>query len=343
MNPFATKPLGRTSLRLPALGFGGAGLGHTTEEISDTQAEATLAAAWEAGIRYYDTSPWYGRGLSERRVGSFLLHQPAGERIISTKVGRLFSAPSDPAAFAASKRPWPSGLHFEHRYDYSYAAIMRAYEDSLQRLGVNRVHALLIHDLDAANVGGEEKVDQHFDELDRGGGFRALEELKSAGLIAAIGAGINYNGLMPRFLERFDLDFFLVARPYTLVEQDVLDAEFPACEARGVGIVIGAVFATGILATGPIEGARYNYHTATPEELDRVRRMQAVCARHGVPLASAALQFPLHHPIVASVIPGAFSPAQVVENVRAMAHEIPDALWHELKAEKLIRADAPTP
>lgn len=342
MNPFATRPLGRTALRLPALGFGGAALGNIADEITEAQAEATLAAAWNAGIRYFDTSPWYGRGLSERRLGSFLLHQPAEQRIISTKVGRLFSAPADPAAFARSERAWPGGLHFEHRHSYTYDAIMRSYEDSLQRLGVNRVDALLVHDLDADNVGGDERVKAHLDELSRGG-FRALEELKGAGLISAIGVGINFNGLIPTFLARFALDFFLVARPYTLVEQDVLDAEFPACAARGVGVVIGAVFATGILATGPVEGARYNYHAATAGELERVRRMQAVCARHGVPLAAAALQFPLHHPIVASVIPGAFAPAQVVENVAAMRHEIPDALWHELKAEKLIRADAPTP
>ncbi len=150
-------------------------------------------------------------------------------------------------------------------------------------------------------------------------------------------------GTIPAFLERVDADFFLVATPYTLVEQPVLDEEFPLCAARGVGLVIGAVFATGILATGAVPGARYNYHVATPEELERVRRMQAVCARHGVPLAAAALQFPMHHPLVASVIPGAFHPDQVRQNVETMRHPVPDDLWHELKAEKLLRADAPTP
>ena len=342
MDAFQRKPLGKTTLALPVLGLGGAALGNIFDAISEAQAEATMDAAWRAGIRYYDTSPWYGRGLSERRMGSYLLHQPADQRIISTKVGRLFTAPADPAAFARSERSWDKGLHFEHHHDYSYDALMRSYEDSLQRLGVNRVDALLIHDLDLGGVGTEERVDFHLRELENSG-FRALQELKSAGLIKAIGAGVNRTGTILPFLERFDLDFFLVATPYTLVEQSVLDAEFPRCEARGVGIVIGAVFATGILATGAIPGARYNYRPATAEQLDRVRRMGAVCARYHVPLASAALQFPLHHPLVASVIPGAFQPDQVTENVKTMQVDIPDELWHELKDERLLRADAPTP
>jgi D-threo-aldose 1-dehydrogenase len=342
MDPFAVKPLGRTKLNLPRLGMGGAALGNIFDEISEVQAEATMDAAWRAGIRYYDTSPWYGRGLSERRVGNYLLHQPADERLISTKVGRLFTSPTDPVAFAGTERAWSKGLHFEHHHDYSYDAIMRSYEDSLQRLGVNRVNALLIHDLDIGGVGTQERVDFHLGELSKSG-FRALEELKAAGLIQAIGAGVNRPGTIAPFLDRFDLDFFLVATPYTLVEQSIFDDELPPCLARNVGLVIGAVFATGILATGAIAGARYNYRPATAEQLDRVRRMEAVCARHGVPLAAAALQFPLHHPLVASVIPGAFHPDQVTQNVRAMAVDIPDAVWHELKAEGLLRADVPTP
>jgi D-threo-aldose 1-dehydrogenase len=343
MNPFATRQLGKSALRLPVLGFGGAGLGNILDEVSEAEALATVDAAWEAGVRYYDTSPWYGRGLSERRIGSALLHRPPNERIISTKVGRLFTAPDDPEAFARSDRAWPTGLHFQHRHDYTYDAILRSYEDSLQRLGVNRVSALIIHDLDMANLGSEELVRKHFDELTRGGGFKALEELKAARLIQAIGAGVNRLGTIPAFLVRVPLDFFLVAIPYTLVEQPALDEEFPLCAERGVGLVIGAVFATGILASGPVPGARYNYHPATPEELERVGRMKAVCDRYGVPLSAAALQFPLHHPLVASVIPGAFRPEQPIENVRAMQQDIPADLWHELKAEGLLRKDAPTP
>ncbi|MDR3470643.1 MAG: aldo/keto reductase [Devosia sp.] len=343
MDPFVLRRLGRTDLQLPRLGFGGAALGNIFDDVSDRQAEATLETAWDLGIRYYDTSPWYGRGLSERRIGSFLHTRPAEQRIISTKVGRVFTAPADPVAFARSERSWQMGLHFEHRHDYTYGAIMRSYEDSLQRLGLNRVSALVIHDLDLIHFGSQDLVNRHLDELAGGGGFRALDELKAAGLIKAIGAGVNRLGTIPLFLERFDLDFFLVASPYTLLDQMVLDEEFPLCQARGVGLVIGAVFATGILATGPVEGARYNYRPATPDALDRVRRIEAVCRRHGVPLAAAALQFPLHHPLVASVIPGAFHPDQVRQNVATMRHDIPDVLWSELKAEGLIRPDAPTP
>jgi D-threo-aldose 1-dehydrogenase len=342
MDPFFLRKLGRSELHLPQLGFGGAPFGNLFTVISDDEAEATLQAGWDAGIRYFDTSPWYGRGLSEHRIGRFLRRQKRDEFRITTKVGRVFTAPIDPAAFAASQRDWPNGLHFEHRHDYSYDGIMRSYEDSQQRLGLNRVDALLIHDLDLANLGSEALVTAHLAELATSG-MRALEELKAAGRIGAIGAGVNRIGTIPRFLELLDLDFFLVALPYTLAEQPVLDLEFPLCEKRGVGIVIGGVFASGILATGVVPGATYNYHAPTPAEADHVRGIEAVCARHGVPLASAALQFPLHHPIVASVIPGGFRPDHVTRNIASMQHPIPDALWSELKHEGLLRIDAPTP
>jgi D-threo-aldose 1-dehydrogenase len=342
MDPFQLRQLGQTAVRLPQLGFGGAALGNLFTLVSDAEAEATLAAAWETGVRYFDTSPWYGRGLSEHRIGSFLRERPRDEFIISTKVGRIFTAPADPAAFAASERSWPNGLQFAHHHDYSYDGVMRSYEDSLQRLGMNRVDILLIHDLDLVNLGSEELVTAHLAQLTTGG-MRALEELKAAGRIGAIGAGVNRLGTIPRFLDLVDPDFFLVALPYTLAEQPVLDAEFPLLEKNGAGVVIGGVFATGILATGPVPGARYNYREPTLEEADRVRRMEAVGARHGVPLAAAALQFPLHHPLVASVIPGAFQPGQVRANLESMRHPVPDAFWAELKHEGLLREDAPTP
>jgi D-threo-aldose 1-dehydrogenase len=343
MDPFARRRLGRTNLELPKLGLGGASLGNIFDVIPETQADATLAAAWEAGVRFYDTSPWYGRGLSEHRIGRGLYLRPPGEAIVSTKVGRVLFAPDDATAFEASERSWPNGLKFQHRHDYTHAGVMRSYEDSLQRLRRNRVDVLVIHDLDLANLGTEERVSQHLDELDGGGGMRALEELKAAGLIQAIGAGVNRMGTIPRFLERFDLDFFLVALPYTLAEQPVLDTEFPLCEERGVGVIIGGVFASGILATGPVPGARYNYQIANDEQLGRIGRMQAVCEQYGVPLAAAALQFTLHHPIVAAVIPGAFHPDHPRRNVESMRVEIPDDLWGELKHDGLLRVDAPTP
>jgi len=343
MEPFALSRLGRTSLELPRLGLGGASLGNIFNVVPEAEADATIDAAWDAGVRFYDTSPWYGRGLSEHRIGRGLYLRPPGEAIVSTKVGRVLFPPDDIAAFEASERSWPNGLKFQHRHDYSYAGVMRSYEQSLQRLRRNRVDVLVIHDLDLANLGTEERVNQHLDELEAGGGMRALEELKAAGLIKAIGAGVNRVGTIPRFLERFELDFFLVALPYTLAEQPVLDTEFPLCEQRGVGVIIGGVFASGILATGPVPGARYNYQIANDEQRTRIGRIEAVCERYGVPLAAAALQFTLHHPIVASVIPGAFHPDHPRRNVRSMRVEIPADLWGELKHAGLLRHDAPTP
>ena len=248
-------------------------------------------------MRFYDTSPWYGRGLSEHRLGRALYRRPRDDVILSTKVGRIFRAPVDAAEFANSRKKygWTGGLEFEHHYDYSYDGVMRIYEDSLQRLGMNRIDILIIHDLDLSNHGSEQRVSAYIDQLCTGG-FRALAELKAAGRIGAIGAGVNGPGTIPRFVELFDLDFFLVACPYTLGEQQILDVEIPLCVENGIGLIIGAVFNSGLYATGPVPGANYNYHEPTEAQLDKARRIEAVCRRHGVPLAAAALQFPLHHP-----------------------------------------------
>ena len=341
MDPFSRKRLGRTDFALPRLGLGGAGLGNIFETIPEGRASATVSAAWDAGIRYYDTSPWYGRGLSERRFGNVLYTKPRDEVIVSTKVGRIFSAPEDPSAFARSARFWERGLHFEHRYDYSYTGIMRSYEDSLQRLGMNRIDLLVIHDLDENNLGSHDLVTAHMSELAISG-VRALHELKSRGLIQGFGAGVNRIGTIPLFLDAIDLDFFLVALPYTLAEQPVLDREFPMCEARGIGMIIGSPLASGILATGPIPGAKLNYREPTGEEAIRIGKMQSVCEGFGMPLAAAALQFPLLHPLVASVIPGAVEPEHSRRNVETMKIEVPPELWIELKQQGLLRADAPT-
>lgn len=342
MDPFRLRKLGRSNLMLPQLGFGGAPLGNLFTVVTDDEAEATLSGAWDSGVRFFDTSPWYGRGLSEHRFGHFLRRQPRQVVLLSTKVGRIFTAPADPVAFAQSERAWPNGLPFAHHHDYTYDGIMRSFEDSLQRLGMDRIDILIIHDLDSGNLGSEALVTAYMTQLATSG-MRALEELKASGRIAAIGAGVNRLGTIPRFLEILDLDFFLVALPYTLAEQPVLDEEFPLCEKRGVGVVIGGVFASGILATGAVPGAKYNYHDPTPLEAQRVRDIEATCTRHGVPLAAAALQFTLHHPLVASVIPGGIHPDQVRRNVASMRHPVPDVLWAELKHLKLLRADAPTP
>jgi D-threo-aldose 1-dehydrogenase len=219
---------------------------------------------------------------------------------------------------------------------------MRSFEDSLQRLGINRIDVLLIHDLDGWHHKNPAAVDAYFGQLVTGG-WRALSALRDQGVIKGIGAGFNTMGTIPRYLDLFDIDFFLIAMRYTLLEQEVLESEFPRCAERGVGIIIGGGYNSGILATGAVPGAMYNYQPAAAAILERVERIERVCKRYNVPLAAAALQFPLLHPIVASIIPGAISARQVEQNLAAFRHPIPADLWAELKHGKLIRPDAPTP
>ncbi|CAA9579824.1 MAG: L-fuco-beta-pyranose dehydrogenase [uncultured Thermomicrobiales bacterium] len=333
------RELGRTGVEVTALGFGGATIG-IDPSVTEARAQDTLHAAWEAGLRYFDTAPWYGRGLSELRVGQLLRGLRRDQFVLSTKVGRVLRAPVNPHAPDAS--PQSGGLPFEVRFDYSRDGILRAYEDCLQRLGLARIDLAIVHDLDLGYHAPQARWGALMGQLITGG-WQALADLRAAGLIRGIGVGINPLGMIPSFLELFDPDFFLLAGRYTLLEQESLAAELPACVERGVGIVIGAVFNSGIGATGPVPGARYDYRPATPPELDKVARIQAVCRRHGVPLAAAALQFPLAHPAVASVIPGPITPEQVQLNLAGVRHPIPPDLWRELKAERLLREDAPTP
>jgi D-threo-aldose 1-dehydrogenase len=339
--PIPLRQLGRTGVELTELGCGGAPIGGMSGPGADEDAHAALQTSWEVGIRYFDTAPWYGRGRSELRVGRLLRDCPRHEFILSTKVGRILRAPRDLEAFAL--RTPPGGLPFEVLFDYTYDGIMRAYEDSLQRLGLPRIDLAIVHDLDLGYHAPQARWDALTAQLITGG-WRALQELRSARLIRGIGVGINPLGMIPRFLELFDdVDFFLLAGRYTLMEQEALDEELPACLDRGVGIVIGAVFNSGLLATGPVPGARYNYREPTPEQIEKVTRIKAVCDRHAVPLAAAALQFPLGHAAVASVIPGPMRPEHVHLNALALHHPIPSDLWRELKAEGLLRKDAPTP
>ena len=340
MQDIATRKIGKSDAVVTRMGLGGAPLGDHFEIISEEQAQNVLQAAWEAGIRYFDTAPFYGYGKSEHRVGHFLRQQPRRQFTISTKVGRVLKATADPDTFDPGF--WAGGLPFDLEFDYSYDGIMRSYEDSLQRLGLSSVDLLVIHDLDFWFHKTEALVNAYLGQLGTSG-WRALEQLRSSGDIKGIGAGINELGMMPRFLDVADLDFFLVALPYTLLDQDVLDEEFPRCAERGVGVVIGAVFASGILATGPVEGAYYSYAPAAEDILKKTRAIEAICRRHHTPLASAAMQFPLAHPVVATVIPGAFAPEQVRENRERFQRGIPADFWSELKAEGLLRQDAPTP
>jgi D-threo-aldose 1-dehydrogenase len=334
----ARRKLGRTAVEVTELGFGGASIGELFVRVPETAAAATLAAAWDAGVRYFDTAPWYGRGLSELRTGAGLRDHPRSAFALSTKVGRWLR-PAATDGFDGA--PWLGGSPNDVVYDYTYDGIMRSVEQSRLRLGITRFDIAWIHDLDRLYFDAE-TMDAHFRDL-AGSGWRALEELRASGQVSAIGAGINDLGLMPRFLDLGDIDAFLVAMPYTLLDQEVLDAEFPAGVERGVGYVIGAVFASGILAKGPVPGAKYAYADPSEAVLQKTRRIQEVCERHGVPLPAAALQFPLGHPSVASVIPGASSPAQQARNVDAFRHPIPADLWAELKHLGLLRDDAPVP
>jgi len=339
------RSIGPMNTAVTELGFGCGTLGDPDEVISDEQAQGALAAGWDAGIRYFDTAPWYGNTKSEHRAGQFLRNQPRDEFVLSTKVGRIYSRPSEPARFKETEYAsrWAGGLPFVLRFDYSANGLRRSYEDSLQRLGLNRVDFLVIHDLDPRHQKGEEGVCRCLEQLDAGGGFAELAALRARGEISAIGAGVNHTGMISRFLERFDIDYFLIAMPYTLLDQEALDGELQLCVDRGVRVVIGAVFASGILATGTTENAQYRYQPAPPAVRDKVARMQRLCELHGITLGAAALQFPLAHPAVASVIPGANSPAQVQQNIDAFRSDIPAAFWAALREEGLVDERAPLP
>jgi D-threo-aldose 1-dehydrogenase len=341
MDPLELRAIGRTGVEVTRLGFGSATLGDLWEVIPESQADSTIDAAHAAGIRFFDTAPWYGCGKSEHRIGRTLRSKPRESFVLSTKIGRVLFRPRDAQRFRHPR--WAGPLAFDLRFDYTREGVLRAYEDSLQRLGINTVDALLIHDLDVAYQQDEPGVQAAFRQLESGGGFRALDDLKRAGEIRAVGAGINVTGMIPRFLEQFAIDFFLLAMPYTLLDQPALESDLPLCASQGVGIVIGAPFASGILATGPRAGAVYGYEPAQQEMIEKARKIEAICRRYDVPLGAAALQFPLAHECVASVIPGPNAPQQVAKNLEWMRLDIPADLWAELKSARLLNPDAPTP
>ena len=340
MDPYQLRRLGRTNLHLPAVGLGTATIGDMRGAIPEAQALATVEAAWAAGISFYDTAPWYGRGKSELRLGAALRPKPRDAYVLTTKIGRTLHRPADPQAFAAAMVD--GSLPIEIRFDYTRDGVMRSYEDSIQRLGIPEIDALLIHDLDPMHH-GDDGVEPFLRQLEDGGGFAALAELKASGQIKAIGAGINMLGMIPRFLPRFPIDFFIVAMPYTLLDQGALDVEFPLCEAHGAGVVIGAPFASGILASRTGSAATYAYRPVEDATSKRVAAIEAVCSAHGVPIGAVALQFPLAHPLVASIIPGPNHPDQVRANLSWLRTPVPGSLWSDLKAAGLIRADAPVP
>ena len=338
MDPFEKQPIGRTQLMAPRLGFGAGTLGDPFDVIPEHQADLTLEAAFAAGIDYFDTAPWYGNGKSEQRVGRVLQTKPRATFKVSTKVGRVYRRPDDVRTFSQAR--WLGGLPFDLRFDYGRDGVLRSYEQSLLRLGLNKVDALVVHDLDFKHHKTEEAVAQHLARLDEGGGHAALLELKRSRDIDAIGVGINHVGMIPRFLSRFEIDFFLVAMPYSLMDQEALDQELPLCAEKGVSVVIGAPFASGILAA---PGSRYGYQPPDERVLARVRAIRDVCEHHRVPLGAAALQFPFGHPSVKMVIPGPNAAEQVRSNLSWMRTRIPADVWAELKQAGLLRADAPVP
>lgn len=332
------KKVGSTSLSLPAFGFGSAHLGELYGKVDEADARATMDAAWSAGIRFYDTAPWYGRGLSEHRLGGFLRTKPRGEFKITTKVGRTLYRPKDPAQF--NRAPWAGGLNFEVNFDYTYDGIMRSYEQALQRLALDTVDALVIHDLDRGFHGDKQSG---YEKQLVDSGIRALEELKTSGDIQAFGMGINNDEALNTVAPLVPLDFCLVAMPYTLIDQASLHTGMAALQKRGVSAIIGAPFASGILVTGSSNAANYGYAKASPEVQAKVRGIEEICRAHGVRLPAAALQFVLAHPIVVSVIPGAAKASEITENVASVNAAIPAAFWSDLKARKLIDPDSPTP
>jgi len=335
---FALRPLGLTGLSVTELGFGGAPLGNLLRPLSDEVARATLAAARAAGFGYFDTAPFYGFGLSERRMGDALR---GGEFVISSKVGRLLDPVSGPVDANQVRHGYATPMPFEPVFDYSYDAVMRSFTESLQRLGLARIDILYIHDIGRLTHGEENAF--RMAELTSGGGLRALEELRAAGVIAGFGMGVNEVAACLDVMEHARLDVILLAGRYTLLEQAPLDDLFPRCEAAGTAIVIGGPFNSGILAAGSRSGATFNYEAAPRAVIEKVAALEAVCERHGVPLPAAALQFPLAHKLVASVIPGLDSPERVSQAVALYNTPIPPGLWAELKTKKLLREDAPTP
>ncbi len=308
-------PLGRTKLEVTRLGLGTAPLGGLFEAVADDEAHRVVETAWQAGMRFFDTAPLYGHGLAEQRLGAVLGSKPRDEFVLATKVGRLLraGAPPDPSQ---SYHGVPA---VNPVFDFSYDGVMRSVEESLARLGMDRIDILHIHD-----------PDDHYEEA-ISGAYRALDRLRAGGSIAAVGAGMNQAEMLTRFAREADFDCFLLAGRYTLLDRIALKELLPVCVERGIAIIAGGVFNSGILAD-PKPGTTYNYSVAPPQLVDRAARLNAICRRHGVDLKAAAIQFPLRHPAVALVLTGCRSVAEVEENVRMFETPIPEVLWDELDA-----------
>jgi D-threo-aldose 1-dehydrogenase len=318
--------LGRTPLDVTRLGLGTAPLAGLHEAVAEDQALEVIERAWEAGIRHFDTAPLYGHGLAELRLGKALRGKPRDEFVLASKVGRLLRADAPPEPGQSFRGTPPVNPVF----DFTYDGVMRSVEESLERLQLERIDILHIHD-----------PDDHYAQALHGA-YKALDHLRSEGLIKAVGAGMNQAEMLARFARDGNFDCFLLAGRYTLLDQVALDDLLPISVERGIGIIGAGVYNSGILAD-PKPGARYNYVAAPDALLERARKIQAVCSRHGVPLKAAAIQFPLGHPAVACIVVGCRSAAQLDESIEMFEAEIPPSLWQDLKAEGLLRGDAPTP
>jgi D-threo-aldose 1-dehydrogenase len=336
----ALRPLGSNGLGLSEIGMGAASLGNLYRPMDDKDARDVVSAALEAGLSYVDTAPHYGRGLSERRLGDAL--RGVSGITLSTKVGRLLH-PDSSIIDDRERDGFRSPMPFRAEYDYSHDGVMRSYEASLQRLGLAQIDILYVHDIGRMTHGADHA--RTWTQLTKGGGFRALEALRHSGAISSFGLGVNESAVCLDAMAEAQLDVILLAGRYTLLEQAPLDDLLPACAASRTSVVIGGPYNSGILATGSKAGGTpyYNYAPATPEVIARVAGLEAVAERHGVPLAAAALQFPLAHPQVVSVIPGLGAPRHVAQTLELYRQTIPADFWRELKAQALLRPDAPTP
>ena len=335
----ALRQLGSTAVQTSALGLGGAPIGGFRFALSEQQGADTVGAGYEAGLRYFDTSPYYGYGRSELLYGHALGSRPRDSFVLSTKVGRWMT----PLGEGETVAGWRSGgLPFKPTFDYSRDGTLRSIEQSLLRLGMSRIDVVLIHDVDVVSQGSQAEADRRFTET-MAGCYPVLVELRRAGVIRAIGTGLNETAMTLRLAREADLDCVMLAGRYTLLEQGALDELLPLCERKGMSMLLAAPFNSGILAVGARDGATYDYKPAPPPVLDKVRRIEAVCTRHGVELPTAALQFPLGHPRLASIVAGATKPDEVRQNVARMAVPIPADLWRELKHERLLAQAAPVP
>ena len=337
MTPSTKRRFGRVDLDVTAFAFGTAPIGNIFREIDEQTSDAMIQHAWDAGVRFYDTAPMYGHGLSELRTGHSLRWKNRDDFVLSSKVGRVLKpAKRSDIDFA----PWTNAAPFTMHFDYSYDGTMRSFEDSLQRLGLERMDICFIHDIDVFTRGADqpEVFRQAMD-----GCWKALAKLRDEGVVKAIGVGVNEWEVCHEALKQRDFDCFLLAGRYTLLEQDSLDEFLPLCEERGAAVLVGGGFNSGILATGAVEGAKYNYAPAPADIMDRVRRIEAVCKEYGVPLPAAALQFVVAHPAVPSFCAGTRTVEQLEQNLKWFSHPIPSEFWADLKQKGLLREDAPVP